>query len=64
MDPQAIFQAASVHVTFPDWFARYGNYYAAWDFPPAATIATSFLVGAGVTVRKSVWQWLKNNGFD
>src|SRR5262249_40066485 len=29
----------------------------------AATIATSFLVGAGMTIRKSVWQWLQNNGF-
>jgi glycosyltransferase involved in cell wall biosynthesis len=54
---------AVADVAFPDWFARYSNYYAAWDFPAAATIATSVLIGAGMTVRKSVWQWLKNNGF-
>jgi glycosyltransferase involved in cell wall biosynthesis len=54
---------AVADVALPDWFARYSNYYAAWDFPPDATIATSFLVGAGMTIRKSVWYWLKNHGF-
>jgi glycosyltransferase involved in cell wall biosynthesis len=54
---------AVADVSFPDWFTRYGNYYATWDFPPAATIATSFLAGAGMTIRKSVWHWLRENGF-
>jgi glycosyltransferase involved in cell wall biosynthesis len=54
---------AVADVALPDWFVRYSNYYAVWDFPPDATIATSFLAGAGMTIRKSVWHWLKNHGF-
>lgn len=54
---------AVADVAFPDWFARYSDYYAVWDFPPDATIATSNLQGAGMTIRKSVWHWLKNHGF-
>lgn len=48
---------------FPDWFPRHSSYYAAWDYPKDATIATSFLVGAGMTIRKSTWHWLQSNGF-
>ena len=54
---------AVADAALPDWFARYSAYYAVWDFPPDATIATSFLAGAGMTIRKSVWHWLKNHGF-
>jgi len=54
---------AVAEVAFPEWFSRYSSYYAAWDFPEVATIAPSFLVGAGMTIRKSVWQWLRHNGF-
>jgi glycosyltransferase involved in cell wall biosynthesis len=47
----------------PEWFSRHSCFYAAWDYPDSATIATSLLIGAGMTVRKSVWQWLHANGF-
>lgn len=48
---------------FPEWFSRHSSYYGAWDYPEAATIATSFLIGAGMTIRKRTWYWLKDNGF-
>jgi GT2 family glycosyltransferase len=54
---------AVADVPFPEWFSRHSNYYAAWDYPEAATIATSFLIGAGMTIRKRTWYWLKDNGF-
>src|SRR6202041_1226588 len=34
---------AVADVPFPEWFSRYRNYYAAWDYPESATIATWFL---------------------
>jgi glycosyltransferase involved in cell wall biosynthesis len=54
---------AIADVPFPAWFHRYHNYYAVWDSPESAKIATWFLTGAGMTVRKSTWHSLKQGGF-
>ncbi|MBV8358460.1 MAG: glycosyltransferase family 2 protein [Deltaproteobacteria bacterium] len=54
---------AVTEVSFPEWFSRYCAYYAAWDYPRSATIATWFLIGAGMTVRKKTWYWLKHHDF-
>jgi glycosyltransferase involved in cell wall biosynthesis len=54
---------AIADVPFPVWFHRYSNYYGVWESPEAAKIATWFLTGAGMTVRKSTWYSLKQAGF-
>lgn len=55
---------AVADVSFPEWFSRYSNYYAAWDYPQSATIATCLLFGAGMTIRKKTWYWLKHHNFN
>jgi hypothetical protein len=48
---------------FPVWFSRNRGYYAVWDYPESATMATRLLVGAGMTIRRTVWLWLRTRGF-
>jgi glycosyltransferase involved in cell wall biosynthesis len=55
---------AVADVPFPEWFSRYCQYYAAapyheWEPPPAPWALT----GAGMTIRKSAWNGLRQNGF-
>jgi glycosyltransferase involved in cell wall biosynthesis len=54
---------AIADVPFPKWFTRYAIYYAASTVPSSDTNETWYLTGAGMSVRRSVWFWLKNNGF-
>jgi glycosyltransferase involved in cell wall biosynthesis len=54
---------AFADVPFPTWFTRYANYYAASPVPKSETNETWYLIGAGMSVRRSVWFWLKDNGF-
>jgi glycosyltransferase involved in cell wall biosynthesis len=67
MDPQlgAIGSAntAVADRDFPTWFSRYRDYYAAGDYPEPATTSTSLLIGAGMTIRRNVWLWLKMSDF-
>ena len=48
-------------VPFPDWFARYCQYYGAWPYRESA--APRRLNGAGMTIRKTAWRELKREGF-
>jgi glycosyltransferase involved in cell wall biosynthesis len=48
---------------FPDWFARYCHYYAAWAYHEPATLASWVLNGAGMTIRKKAWRELRTSGF-
>jgi glycosyltransferase involved in cell wall biosynthesis len=55
---------AVAEVPFPEWFSRYCQFYAAWAYrDPASPPATWDLTGAGMTIRKSVWYGLRQNGF-
>lgn len=47
----------------PEWFQRQAIFFGAMENPEFAANATWLLVGAGMTIRKSVWYWLKANGF-
>jgi glycosyltransferase involved in cell wall biosynthesis len=47
----------------PQWFDRHKDSYAIWNYPKDATKSTWYLIGAGMTIRKSTWNWLKNHGF-
>ena len=50
-------------VPLPKWFGRYSQYYGELPFSDPATISTWFLIGAGMTIRKSAWYWLNDHGF-
>jgi glycosyltransferase involved in cell wall biosynthesis len=54
---------AVADVAFPDWFARYCVYYAAWAFRERTELASWVLNGAGMTIRKTAWRQLRLNGF-
>jgi glycosyltransferase involved in cell wall biosynthesis len=50
-------------VPLPDWFSRYCHLYAAWADRESATPPPWILNGAGMTIRKSSWDELRQNGF-
>jgi glycosyltransferase involved in cell wall biosynthesis len=54
---------AVADVAFPDWFSRYCEYYAAWAYRESASLPTWGLNGAGMTIRRSAWNDLRQNGF-
>jgi glycosyltransferase involved in cell wall biosynthesis len=57
---------AAADVPFPAWFSRYCAYYAAWAFAESAESAEPagwVLNGAGMTIRKTAWRQLRQNGF-
>jgi len=47
----------------PQWFPRYCEFYACWASSELAPVPT-MLNGAGMTIRKSVWEELRNNSFE
>lgn len=53
---------AVADVPLPSWFVRYCEFYACWASNDTAPLPT-MLNGAGMTIRKSVWQELKRNAF-
>ena len=50
-------------VPLPQWFRRYCEFYACWASSELSAVPT-MLNGAGMTIRKSVWEELRNNGFE
>jgi glycosyltransferase involved in cell wall biosynthesis len=54
---------AVADVPFPEWFSRYCHYYAAWAYREPVTFPTWALSGAGMSIRKSTWQKLREEGF-
>src|SRR5271166_5492963 len=54
---------AVADVPFPEWFSRYCHYYAAWAYRESATLSSWILNGAGMSIRKSTWQKLRQDGF-
>jgi glycosyltransferase involved in cell wall biosynthesis len=47
----------------PEWFQGQAIFFGAMENPEFAANATWLLIGAGMTIRKNVWHWLKANGF-
>ena len=47
----------------PQWFRRYCEFYACWASSELAPVPT-MLNGAGMSIRKSVWEELRNNSFE
>jgi glycosyltransferase involved in cell wall biosynthesis len=54
---------AVADIPFPEWFTRYCQYYAAWAYRESAALAAWVLNGAGMTIRKTAWRELKQQGF-
>jgi hypothetical protein len=54
---------AIADVPLPKWFVRYCEFYASWASSESSPIPI-MLNGAGMTIRKAVWEELKRNNFE